>query len=118
MWMQGVSNPRVFLGQNAISYSEMSTLAACEWKWKALYDGPKKEGDSSPAMELGSEMHRLLGLWWGHSALEWRGNTENPTADWLMDRYDEHYMQQSDPLIMEQVEIPFAVKLPWGPYLF
>ena len=113
------TDARAFLGQNAISYSEISTLAACEWKWKALYDGPKHENTSSPAMDLGREMHRLLGLWWDpkDAALD-VFVTENPTAEWLIRRYDEYYMEDAAPLRMLDLEIPFAVKLPWGPYLF
>ncbi len=113
------TDARAFLGQDAISYSEMSTLSQCEKKWKLTYDNEEKqEKRPTPAMELGSEMHRLLGIWWGHGApLGW-DKTENDTAEWLMDRYNEHYMAQAAPLAMLQVEVPFAVKLPWGSYLF
>lgn len=111
MMLPAFVDAREFLGQNSISYSEIATLSHCEQKWDLIYNTPDREKyASSAAMELGSEMHRLLGIWWGHGApLGWN-KTEDPTAEWLMDRYDQYYMEQGAPLHMEQLEVPFAVK--------
>lgn len=112
MYLPTSRDPRVFLGQNALSFSEMSTLSQCEKKWKLQYDtDQEKDFAPSPAMELGSEMHRLLGLWWGPGGPE-SLQSENPTAQWLMGRYNEYYMEQAALLHMINTEIPFAVRLP------
>jgi hypothetical protein len=120
MWLQGLSDPRTFLGQDAISYSEMTALALCEKKWQLTYNGPRRENSPSAAMQLGTEMHRLLGRWWGlpgQPPEDWT-QTEDNTALWLMERYSAAYGNASAHLTMMQLEVPFAVKLPWGPYLF
>lgn len=100
-----------------MSYSEIATLSHCEKKWKLIYDptAERPENEPSDAMELGSEMHALLGNWW-------RGDdylcTDDETAAWLMGRYHEMYMNiDHQPLQMEAIEVPFAVKY-YGRWIF
>lgn len=90
------------LDLSRIRFSEANAIAACEKKWSLEY----REGvvyDPSPAMGLGTIMHRLCEQWWETSA--WRTfydtmHATEPyltdddrweTAHWLMNRYVEHY---------------------------
>lgn len=117
MILPAYQDAREFLGQRAMSYSELSTLSACENKWKLTYDTPDRERfEGTDAMALGSEMHRLLGKWWsGDSDFH---VSENPTATWLMWRYADHYGTDNiEPLMMEALEVPFAQKYR-GTYIF
>lgn len=107
MILPAFTDARQFLGPDAISFSEMQAFAHCEWKWNAIYNvQDREEYPSTDAMELGSEMHRLLGNYYMQT-----GGTvsELDTANWLMDRYDMHYHDYVPKLKMEAVEIPFAV---------
>ncbi len=110
-------DPRSYLGVDALSYSELSTLAKCEKNWQLKYNDHIEIESTSEAMERGTELHRLLGMWWGCEAPEFL-DTEDETAAWLMDRYDQHYTAEAAPLIMKAINIPFAVPLPGGSYLF
>lgn len=105
---------RQFLGPNAMSYSEVSTLSACEKKWQLSYDTPDREKyESSDAMALGSEMHAKLGQY--YMGEDYTEEFVNPTSLWLMDRYAQHYADQK--LSFEAIEVPFAQKY-WGTYIF
>lgn len=108
---------REFLFPIALSYTELSTLSACEKRWKLTYDATDRESyPATPQMELGTELHNLLNLWWGHGSPDFRIEGTSETAAWLMDRYDEHYMGKSG-LQMLETNVPFAVKA-FGVWLF
>ena len=110
------SDAREFLLPTAMSFSEMATLSHCEKKWKLIYDAKDRpDNDPTDAMELGSEMHRLLGNWWMKQDASYL-DTLYDDARWLMERYHEHYMG-SGMLQMEALEVPFAVKA-FGTWLF
>lgn len=106
------SEPRAFLGQDAISFSEIGTLARCEKAWTYSYDTEREDTGASKAMQLGTDTHALWGAWhMGESS-----TSENETAIWLMRRYAEQY--DGDTLRMLDVEVPVAAKLPGGQYFF
>lgn len=115
MLLPAFRDAREFLGRNAISYSEISTLAACERKWDLIYNAVREEYEGSDAMALGSEMHEKLGQWWRGE--DYADEFRNPTALWLMERYNKHYMDEAAPLHMEALEVPFAVKH-FGTWIF
>lgn len=104
--------PRSFLGQDAISFSEIGTLARCEQAWVYSYDTEREDSGASKAMQLGTDTHALWGAW--HTGQD--STSENETALWLMRRYAEHYSK--DGLSIVDVELPVAAKLPAGPYFF
>lgn len=112
------TDARQFLGQHAISYSEMQKLSHCDVQWDLIYNTPERESyPSTPQMELGTELHRLLNIWWDKGApLGW-DKSEDETAVWLMQRYNDHYMAEAAPLQMLATNVPFAV---WynGTWLF
>lgn len=117
MLLPAFKDAREFLGRDALSYSEMQSLSHCENKWALTYNTKDREHyPGTPQMELGTELHRLLNLWWGHGAPPWT-ETEDETAAWLMDRYDEHYMAEGAPLMMLATNVPFAVKY-FGTWMF
>ena len=108
------TDPRAFLGRDAVSYSEIGTLARCEQAWKYGYDSDTERSPASKAMALGTELHRL----WGHYHLDPDSprhlDTEDDTARWLMERYVQYY----DRLPMVAVEQPVILKLAGGPNFF
>jgi len=106
------SEPRAFLGADAISFSEIGTLARCEQAWVYSYDTEREEQGASKAMQLGTDVHALWGAW--HTGQD--VTSENETAMWLMRRYAEYYRDDSTRMI--DVEVPVAAKLPAGPYFF
>lgn len=106
------SEPRAFLGADAISFSEIGTLARCEKAWNYSYNAEREESQPSKAMALGTDTHTLWGAW--HTGQD--ASSENETAIWLMRRYAEFY--KGDGLRMIDVEVPVAAKLPGGPYFF
>lgn len=114
MILPAFTDAREFLTPRAMSFSELATLSHCEKKWQLIYNDHTEKDDPSDAMALGLEMHRLLGNWWtlqDDSYLD----TEDPTAQWLMERYHQHYMYDDiQPLHMEALEVPFAVKFRGG----
>jgi hypothetical protein len=107
--------PRSFLGQDAISFSEIGTLARCEKAWNFSYNTEREKTQPSAAMALGSETHRLWGNWW--TGTDWT-TSDNETAVWLMNRYRDQYLAGSMHHQMKAVELPVAAKLPGGPYFF
>lgn len=124
MMLPPFSDAREFLLPTALSYSELSTLSACEKKWSLVYDTPDRERyEATDPMKLGTHMHNLLNTWWGHGPdpAEWFdpmpdiNATDAETAVWLMDRYEEVYGNTK--LKMLQVTVPFAVKA-FGVWLF
>lgn len=117
MMLPAAIEPRAFLGPNALSYSELSTLAHCEKKWDLTYGATERENyEPSDAMKLGTEMHRLLGEWW-ITPKDGVSFTEYDTAGYLIQRYDEHYGPDRGDYTMIATEIPFAVR--WrGSWLF
>lgn len=106
------SEPRAFLGADAISFSEIGTLARCEQAWQYSYVGEREDQGQSKAMALGTELHRLWGDW--HMGLP--STSDNETALWLMNRYASYYA--SDGIRCLDVEVPVVAKLPAGPYFF
>lgn len=106
------SDPRSFLGADAVSFSEIGTLARCEQSWVYSYATEREDTKPSAAMALGTDTHAL----WGSYHLGEDAASENETALWLMRRYAEHYAK--DGVHMIDVEVPVAAKLPGGPYFF
>lgn len=104
--------PRSFLGADAISFSEIGTLARCEQAWQYAYDTEHERTPASKAMALGTDTHTL----WGAYHLGEDSASENETALWLMRRYAEFYAK--DGLRMVDVEVPVVAKLPAGPHFF
>lgn len=114
MILPAFEDARQFLGQNAMSFSEMSTLSACEKKWQLTYDTADREPfEPSDAMALGSEMHTKLGQ--HYMGEDWTEEFVNPNSLWLMERYVKHYADS--PLKFEALEVPFAFKY-WGTWVF
>ena len=104
--------PRAFLGADAVSFSELSTLSRCEAAWSFGYTGEREKSAPSTAMKLGTELHRL----WGQYQMDQPYlDTEDEKAQWLMERYAEHYDCR---LNMLAVEVPVAARFSWGPYFF
>lgn len=104
--------PRSFLGADAISFSEIGTLARCEQAWSYAYDTERERTPASKAMTLGKDTDELYGAY--HMGRD--ATSENDTAMWLMQRYAEHYAK--DKLRMVDVQVPVVAKLPAGPYFF
>lgn len=104
--------PRSFLGADAISFSEIGTLARCEQAWMYAYNTERESTPASKAMALGTDTHALWGAW--HIGQD--ATSENETALWLMSRYAEFYAK--DGVRMIDVEVPVVAKLPAGPYFF
>jgi len=107
--------PRAFLGEDAISFSELSTLARCEAAWKFGYGNTEREkSNPSAAMKLGSEVHRLWGAWWtggDFSTADGDRDTGDEKAQWLMERYRDRYFEETlDRLTMLEVEKPLVAK--------
>jgi hypothetical protein len=103
---------RSFLGADAVSFSEIGTLARCESAWQYGYTGEREETGASKAMALGTEVHRL----WGQYQMDAPyADTEDATAAWLMNRYAEYYDCRLNTI---DVEVPVVAKLPGGPYFF
>lgn len=98
------------------SYSELSALAQCEWKWHWLY-GLGNDGPSTQPMVLGTIMHRAIADWhgyrpWDVSLADAFAGVENDvsqetrdTAVWLMQRYDEHYYDSLSHITVKDHEI-------------
>lgn len=104
--------PRAFLGTDAVSFSELSTLARCEAAWSFGYTGEREKSAPSTAMKLGTELHRL----WGQYQMDQPYlDTEDEKAAWLMERYAEHYDCR---LNMLENEKPIAARFAWGPWFF
>lgn len=115
MILPAFTNAREFLGQHALSYSEMQAITHCENKWDLIYNTKdREEYPSTPQMELGTLLHARLNCWWGHGSGDLCAE-ENETADWLMDRYDEVYHGTNMEMIA--VNVPFAVQY-GGTWLF
>lgn len=85
-----------------VSYSELSTLASCEEKWRRLYMEADLEAQPTTAMKLGTIMGELCDSWWltgdwigRYSELVIANEEEDTepwvTARWLMDRYAQVY---------------------------
>jgi hypothetical protein len=107
---------RSFLGQDAISFSEIGTLARCEKAWYYSYATEREETAPSKAMALGTDTHAAWGQWHMDGVLEVTPETADSTAFWLMDRYAEFYA--GDKIKCIDVEVPVAARLPGGPYFF
>lgn len=111
-----------------IDFSSLSNLAGCQWRWYARYvrDLPQKP---STALQLGTLMHELCGLWW--QGTDWEPHlmsvvrawqAENPDAEfvpeymdraaWLMNRYVENYSHERDSVKVIATELYFKVRLP------
>lgn len=105
---------RSFLGADAVSFSEIGTLARCEAAWQYAYCGEREETGPSAAMALGTDTHALWGRWHMEGTLP----SEDTTAAWLMERYALRYPAHRNPLKCIDVEVPVAAKLPGGPYFF
>lgn len=106
------TEPRAFLGADAISFSEIGTLARCEAAWCYGYNTERESTPPSKAMALGSDVHRLVQSWhMGEDA-----TSENETAMWLSRRYAEHYAK--DGVRCVDTEVPVVAKLPAGPHFF
>lgn len=106
---------RTLLGPDAISYSELSTLGQCEQKHVLSYGVEREPSEPTKAMALGTEMHRLIQLWWRTGEV---AASENDTAAWLIKRYVEHYSDNRLKAELVAVEQSFATPLPWGGYVF
>lgn len=106
---------RAVLGPEAISYSELSTLAQCEEKWRRSYTGTREQSQPSAAMRLGSEIHRLVQAWWQTGEVL---DSDDETAARLIDRYSKHYADNRDRAELISIEQPFCVPLPWDGWLF
>lgn len=108
--------PRAFLGADSISYSELGSLARCEWAWNASYVGERPEQSQSAAMARGTELHRLVQHWGRTGEVL---PSEDDTAAWLIGRYADHYAADFLHVDVGAVEQPFAVRLPgWDGHLF
>lgn len=107
--------PRAFLGPDAVSYSELSTLARCEAAWAYGYTGERERTAPSKAMALGTEVHLLWGKWWTGS--DWQ-RTENETAAWLMQRFAEQYVPTSMFLEAKAIEMPLAAEISRDKWFF
>lgn len=105
---------RSVLGADAISFSELGTLARCEQAWVYGYTGVRERSQPSKAQALGTEIHRLWGAFWRDGVLL---DSENEVAARVMDRYARHYGQDGT-LTCIGIEVPAAARLPWGPYFF
>lgn len=105
---------RSFLGQDAISFSEIGTLARCEKAWHYSYATEREETAPSKAMQLGTDTHSLWGAY--HMGDTMATQDDTSTAWWLMERYAEFY--EGDKIKCIDVEVPVAAKLPMGPYFF
>jgi hypothetical protein len=111
-----------------IDFSSLSNLAGCQWRWYARYVRGLPEKPST-ALQLGTLMHELCGLWWQGDdwqphlvarIKEWQA--ENPDAEfvpewldkaaWLMGRYEEHYAAERDSVKVIATELYFKVRLP------
>lgn len=98
-------------GPYSVSFSELNTFATCEERWYQNYV-QRRQGEPTNPMRFGTVMHWLVNEWWetGKVPFAWRaGEAEEVTlpehgklsyddADWLMDRYVEHYtpMRESE----------------------
>jgi hypothetical protein len=113
MLLPAAIDPRSFLGQDAVSFSEIGTLARCEAAWNYSYGAPDRERTPpTAAMSLGKDTDALYGAYhMGQDAY-----SENETAMWLMRRYAEYY--KGDKVRMLDVQVPVAALLPAGPYFF
>lgn len=107
--------PRAVLGPNSVSYSELSSLADCENKWTLQYTGDRERFAPTKNMALGTEIHRLWGLWWDGGNWE---NTEDQTALWVMRRYAQHYATSTMHLEMRQIEPLIWFQMPDGTWFF
>jgi hypothetical protein len=109
--------PRAFLGADAISNSELSTLSRCEQAWVLGYTGEREKSTPSKAMQLGTEVHRLWGAWWMNGGLT---GTEDPTAATLMDRYRRYNVGDRASGVMRclATEVPVAARFSWGNWFF
>lgn len=109
------TSARAFLGADALSFSEIGTLARCEKAWEFSYRGEREETPASKAMALGSEIHRLIGTYHMTGVLD---ATDDELAAWLLARYAERY--ESDKTTYIGVEWPLVAKLPGykAPYFF
>lgn len=106
------TEPRAFLGADAISFSEIGTLARCEQAWHYAYATEHERTPASKAMALGTDFHAA----WGEWHLGGDPAPDNETAAWLLDRYARYYADSDWNVI--DVELPVAAKLPFGPYFF
>src|ERR1044072_6942197 len=106
------TEPRAFLGQDAISFSEMGTLARCEKAWSYSYNTEREDSGATKAMQLGTDTHALYAAF--HMGQD--ATSENETSLWLMRRYAEFY--KGDGARMVDVELPVVANLPAGPYFF
>lgn len=109
--------PRAFLGADAMSNSELSTLSRCEQAWVLGYTGEREKSAASKAMALGTEVHRLWGQWWmTGDHLE----SEDQTADVLMGRYVRHYNghRYFSQVRCVATEVPVAARFSWGNWFF
>lgn len=70
------------------SYSELSTLAGCEQRWWYRYV-EDREDQPSDAMKLGTSMHEFADAFWC-----WDPLVIPPEAEWLAERYMQHYADQ------------------------
>lgn len=99
---------------DTISFSQAATLAGCEWKWfwRYMLDG---EDAPSTAMRLGSYMHLLAREWWGDTAVDYSDvDVDDETvakADWLLDRYMQHYhaLRDETKVLAHEVELEMPV---------
>jgi hypothetical protein len=106
---------RSFLGEDAISFSELGTLARCEKAWQYSYTGEREDSTASKAMQLGTDTHARWGTWLMDGTT---GPDDDSTAAWLIQRYALMYPAHRNPIKCIDVEVPVAAKLPGGPYFF
>lgn len=117
-----------------IDFSSLQNLAGCQWRWYYRYvlGGPDKPG---PAAQLGTLLGDLTALFWEGN--DWRSflkETEREIllslatgavedafaslpewvgrAEWLMERYEEHYGAERDSVKVLGTEVFFNLRLP------
>lgn len=110
--------PRSFLGEDAISFSEIGTLARCEKAWQYSYTGEREESSPSKAMALGTDTHARWGDYHMYGTVPLPSEGETETSAWLMQRYAEHYGASDKGLKCIDVEVPVVAQLPGGSNFF
>ncbi len=115
---------RSFLGQDAISFSEIGTLARCEKAWDYSYNTEREDTPASKAMQLGTDTHARWGDYHMYGTVPLPSEGAEETSAWLMQRYAEYYSDDKTGLTKSfllkciDVEVPVAALLPAGPYFF
>ncbi len=123
------------MGQAKTSYSELSTLAECEEKWRRQYSGPRVKRAPSVQMATGTLVHGGVNTFWTEGSFapglddafekltEEHGGGNVGTygeafelALWLLERYAEVYKDFTRNVEVIEVEKRLQAKVPGSPF--